>query len=994
MTRISRTRTILTFAAVAMAMLVLTAASANADLIVEEQFIYEAGQLDTLNGGIGFDGPWVATKSHGRDYQVGLTEFADIKNLNADSGLSFSTLRVAGSALSRFGSAGRAQAHRTISAASQAALTRDNTTIWFSQLFAGPANNRNAVFIFSTQSIKHTDNPYELSAPGDGFGVATASIVGGVGGNGNGSINAVAYDNSITVTSFVEGTYTPDPTTATSLIVGKINWKPNGTPDELFLFNVTDMSTEPAESEAFASITNLDFDQSAFNTVAMYDGTNSVTDEIRFGNTFADVMGAVASSSAPSPADGAMQEANWANLSWRPGALAVSHDLYFGTNFNDVNDGAEAVFQGNVTDTFTVVGFVGFPFPEGLVPGTTYYWRVDELNEADPNSPWKGDVWSFWVPHTRAYEPSPSDGARFVFPDAEFSWKAGMNAKLHYVHFGDNFDDVNNATTGTFASDATFTPGILELGKTYYWRVDESNPPNPTVRGDVWSFTIIPDMPITDPNLVGWWKFEAGVGDNVIDFSGHGNHGTIVEKVLWVPGQFNLALEFLGDNMGHVELPARMVTTASGSVAMWVNTDKTGTLYSEGTFWYGTESGGMGFGDQEIHIHSQTSGALGFWMGGATSVDLDGPMLAGTGWNHVAATWDQADGCRLYFNGVQVDFQAYTGNVAELAVIRLGRPASNFRFHDGLLDDVRLFDHAINAAQVNEIMAKGEDPRKAGAPNPGNGAVVTIDVAATLTWSAGEGASQHDVYFGNDADTVAGADDSDTSGIYRGQQALTNYTPDEVEWAGGPYYWRIDEHNDDGNVTKGNVWSFTVLDYLIVDDFESYNDINEDEPGSNRIYLAWVDGYDDPTNGSQVGHLDPPFVERTIVHGGGQSMPLYYDNAVGKSEATSVLTDMRDWTQEGVGVLSLWFYGDTTNTAETMYVALNDSAVANNDNPNAAQVNVWTEWRIDLTLFADQDINLTNVNTVTIGFGNRTNPVAGGSGSVFIDDVRLYRQAP
>jgi len=120
---------------------------------------------------------------------------------------------------------------------------------------------------------------------------------------------------------------------------------------------------------------------------------------------------------------------------------------------------------------------------------------------------------------------------------------------------------------------------------------------------------------------------------------------------------------------------------------------------------------------------------LGFVLIGTPNVMLDGPMLAGAGWNHVAATWDRTDGCRLYFNGLQVDFQAYTGNVADLAVIRLGRPASNFRFHDGLLDDVRLFDHAITAAQVNEIMTKGEDPRKAGAPSPGNSAVAAINVA-------------------------------------------------------------------------------------------------------------------------------------------------------------------------------------------------------------------------------------------------------------------------
>ena len=77
-----------------------------------------------------------------------------------------------------------------------------------------------------------------------------------------------------------------------------------------------------------------------------------------------------------------------------------------------------------------------------------------------------------------------------------------------------------------------------------------------------------------------------------------------------------------------------------------------------------------------------------------------------------------------------------------------------------------------------------------------------------------------------------------------------------------------------------------------------------------------------------------------------------------------------------------------------MYVVLNGSAAVTNDNANAAQTDTWTEWRIDMTLFADQGVNLTNVNSITIGFGNRSNPVAGGSGMVFFDDIRLYRPAP
>jgi hypothetical protein len=57
-------------------------------------------------------------------------------------------------------------------------------------------------------------------------------------------------------------------------------------------------------------------------------------------------------------------------------------------------------------------------------------------------------------------------------------------------------------------------------------------------------------------------------------------------------------------------------------------------------------------------------------------------------------------------------------------------------------------------------------------------------------------------------------------------------------------------------------------------------------------------------------------------------------------------------------------------------------------------INAWTEWTIDLTRFAEQGVNLANVNTIAIGFGNRSNPVAGGAGMVFFDDIRLYRPAP
>jgi hypothetical protein len=77
-----------------------------------------------------------------------------------------------------------------------------------------------------------------------------------------------------------------------------------------------------------------------------------------------------------------------------------------------------------------------------------------------------------------------------------------------------------------------------------------------------------------------------------------------------------------------------------------------------------------------------------------------------------------------------------------------------------------------------------------------------------------------------------------------------------------------------------------------------------------------------------------------------------------------------------------------------MYVALNDSAVVNHDDPDAAKKNSWTQWDIDLQAFADQGVNLANVSSITLGLGNRANPVAGGAGMMYFDDIRLYPPAP
>ena len=282
-----------------------------------------------------------------------------------------------------------------------------------------------------------------------------------------------------------------------------------------------------------------------------------------------------------------------------------------------------------------------------------------------------------------------------------------------------------------------------------------------------------------------------------------------------------------------------------------------------------------------------------------------------------------------------------------------------------------------------------------GTPYPANGAA-NGEMNPILTWKAGSVAASHQLYFGTDKDAVRKA--TATSPESKGTKALgaESYDPGLLT-SGSTYYWRVDEVNatNANSPWKGPLWSFTTGNFLLVDNFEFYNNIDPPAAGSNRIFDKWTDGYATPTtNGALVGNELPPYAEQTIVHGGSQSMPMTYDNNRKYSEATKALTAGRDWTAQGVTELSLWFIGKSANSAEKLFVALNGTAVVYHDDPAAAQINKWTKWVIPLQSFASQGVNLSNVTSVAVGLGTRGNTtVVGGTGKMYFDDIRLNRPA-
>ena len=619
-------------------------------------------------------------------------------------------------------------------------------------------------------------------------------------------------------------------------------------------------------------------------------------------------------SRGPNPQTGTILESTWANLSWKPGDYAVSHDMYFGTNFDDVNDGAEGTFVGNLAGTFQVVGFPGFPASEGLLPGATYYWRIDEVNDANSASPWKGEIWSFFVPPKTAYLAAPADGARFVASDVTLTWKPGFNGKLHSVYFGDNPDEVANAAGALPQTDATFAPGALENDKTYYWRVDEFDGAA-TSQGDVWSFTTLPVIVLADdPNLIAWWTFDEGMGDTALDWSGHGNHGILFGPGWTTPGVLgDAAVNFTGSARVAIQnLTYASTDNAEVTVSLWIRTSIWNGQYiasfDRDQYWrVGINLNGVGPGQVGWHVLTSNG-----------QIDLSSTSRVDNGaWHHVCGVFDNGR-MTIYIDG-QAEGSVTSGTTFGTGNIRYGilgvnNNATTFNGATGIgsplggdVDDMRIYDRALTPEEIIVVM-RG-DPLLAWGPSPSDGSTPDIDNATPLGWSAGDMVSQHDVYFGTDRDAVKGADASDSTTIYRGRQNGTSFTPAEgVEWGAGPFYWRVDENNTDSTVTTGRVWSFAVADFILVDDFESYTD---NDAANEAIWQSWIDGFGVPANGSQAGNEFPPYAERTIVNNGSQSMPLSYNNRAGVSDsrAEMTLTAPRDWTAHGVGVLSLWFRG-------------------------------------------------------------------------------------
>jgi len=539
------------------------------------------------------------------------------------------------------------------------------------------------------------------------------------------------------------------------------------------------------------------------------------------------------------------------------------------------------------------------------------------------------------IPPGLASTPSPADGATDVPRDVVLSWTPGVFVPAingHKVYLSESFNNVNDGIGAITQSAGSYArPQRLDFNTIYYWRVDEVNNANPD-----------------SPWIGDVWSFTTEpfaypiAGENITATASSTNQeGMEPENTI----------NGLGLDVSDLHSTQEMTMWLSGEEKepnrAWIEYefDKVHKLH-EMWVWNANQvmEPVLGFGLKDVTIEYSTNG---------------------TDYTTLGTTHEfvRAPGTLDYAHNTTVDF----GSVAAKYVRLTANSNWGGIFKQYGLSEVRFFAIPVHARE----------------PSPDSG-TTDVDVDVTLGFRAGREAAEHNVYLSTDEQTVIDGNAPVTT------VTETNYGPLSID-LGKTYYWKINEVNEAETTTtwQGDIWNFTTTDHIIVDDFEDYNDYPPDE-----IWSTWIDGYGVSTNGATVGYPNPDwnqdehYVETAIVHGGSQAMPFFYSNTGGAthSEGACTFAVPQDWTKAGVQTLTLWFYGDPNNAASQMYVKVNGSKVLYDGNATNLALMSWQLWNIDLALFG---VDLQSVSSLAIGIDG-----SGASGTLYFDDIRLYRLAP
>jgi len=302
--------------------------------------------------------------------------------------------------------------------------------------------------------------------------------------------------------------------------------------------------------------------------------------------------------------------------------------------------------------------------------------------------------------------PSPVNGFMDADVDVQLTWDAGTAALSHDVYFSENNppDFVQNQ------SETIYNPGTLKEATTYYWRIDEINDAG-TTTGPVWTFTTKSAPPPS--NLVADWSFNDNSGNTVTDYSDFENNGIMynMDESAWQTGIVGSALSFDGID-DYVTVSHQDVfdfSVNSFSISFWIKQavqDKAMRYIIKGTHT------APGSGKRYEVFHHQ-SNVIRFSIDDnviKSVAEAPNTNFITGDWVHVVAVRNTDESTiKLYADKELMASAAdNTGDISQSEDLILGvSPDEENTYYEGLIDELKLFNYAINDSMINALYSEG-----------------------------------------------------------------------------------------------------------------------------------------------------------------------------------------------------------------------------------------------------------------------------------------------
>jgi hypothetical protein len=718
---------------------------------------------------------------------------------------------------------------------------------------------------------------------------------------------------------------------------------------------------------------------------------------------------------SPDPADGARWIELDADLNWQPGMYAKTHDVYLGTDETAVNnaDISSDEFKGN-QDTTTFE-------PGTLLANTTYYWRIDEVNDQHPDASWKGDIWSFTAL-------GAGQGIKAEYYD---------NVNLTGQPTLTRIDETINYDWGTQSPDELISEDSFSIR----WTAELEIPYTET-------YTFITNIFLSDgirlwvngQLLIDHWSGEepwerkasihlpAGQATIMVEYFDAGHRAVarlswespsisreIIPKIMFYLPTKAVSANPPNNSTGVAHTPILRWDPGDGAVNHYVFF---GSDYND-VADANINTPGIYRGQQDLddtsYIPTETPlewNKTYYWR--IDEYSADGSINEGHIWSFTTAdyiildwfeeyidsqpdrifdTWK--DGWGIADNGSQIGYN--TPPFAEQEIVNSGLQSMPFLYDNtngvAYSEAYRTFDAPFNDwnrenAQTLTLFFKGYAP------------AFLEDPADTYTMSA----SGLDIWDLSDQFRYAYKRLSGNGYIIARVVSLENTN----EWAKAGVMIRdsLDDYSVHAFmcVTPSGRSAFQNRQIIGSDSFTASSDPNNvttpvwvkivrqvhqfsgyySTDGVNWIKQQPTESADDTSNNPQI----IPMSTEVYI---GLAHTSHNINLIG----TSVFSDVKtvgnvtgDWQVATIGTET------GANDAQPLYLAVEDTSrtvkiVEHPDNPNAVLATEWQQWDIPLSVFSDADVDLNDVDKLYLGIGSKTAP-QDGKGTVYFDDIRLY----